>query len=168
MTDGNVFFLQKCFRHSKKTFIYSFRPCPRRQQNLNEIYEEFEESDEIEVISSDSETESVSSDIVGSSRNNNDEAALVYLRLKPVDTFCEYYKVHKTAGKLITTTSNGNEKEFIFSEIFDGLVGQKDVYEQCVKPRIDNEDGFTVMSYGTSGSGKTFTLIGKTKFSLYF
>lgn len=93
-------------------------------------------------------------------QSNQDSTTLVYLRLKPVDNFCNFYSLEKHDKKLVTSQSNGNKKQFIFSDIFDELVSQKEVYEKCVKSRIDNEENFTIMSYGTSGSGKTFTLIG--------
>ncbi|KAL5292342.1 kinesin-A family protein [Megaselia abdita] len=138
-----------------------YRPCPKKAQNLDEIYEDYEDSD-IEVISSEyeSDTETASLESLASTKPATEEGALVYLRLKPVEEFCEFYSIQPHHKRLITSTANGNQKQFVFSDIFDGMVTQKEVYEQCVKPRIDNDENFTIMSYGTSGSGKTFTLIG--------
>lgn len=110
----------------------------------------------MEIISSDSETESVGSvDAVQSTP----EGPLVFLRLKPVNVPCEFYDVDNK--KLVTKPANGKEKQFTFSQIFEEVVSQCEVYDECVKCRIDNEENFTIMTYGTSGSGKTYTLIGK-------
>ena len=51
-------------------------------------------------------------------------------------------------------------KEFSFSNVFDSAVNQQEIYNQCIKDKIESEDSFTVLTYGTSGSGKTFTLLG--------
>lgn len=112
----------------------------------------------MEVISSDSESESINSVDLCQSKS---EGPLVYLRLKPVDYFCNFYTVDMNSKRLLTSQPNGTEKQFVFTDIFEELVTQREVYEQCVQSRIDNMENFTIMSYGTSGSGKTFTLIGK-------
>lgn len=37
---------------------------------------------------------------------------------------------------------------------------QREVYTTSVESAIDNDENLTLMMYGTSGSGKTYTLMG--------
>ena len=55
------------------------------------------------------------------------------------------------------------EKIFMFDDLYDEHVTQRDVYRQCIASLIDGcFEGFnaTVLAYGQTGSGKTHTMIG--------
>lgn len=52
------------------------------------------------------------------------------------------------------------EKQFKFSDVFGDDVMQREVYSSSVESSIDNEENLTLLMYGTSGSGKTYTLMG--------
>ncbi|XP_073822370.1 kinesin-like protein subito [Musca autumnalis] len=52
------------------------------------------------------------------------------------------------------------EKHYSFSGIFTANVSQSEVYDKCIGQKIEAEESLSVMTYGTSGSGKTFTLLG--------
>ncbi|KAM7347269.1 kinesin family member subito [Cochliomyia hominivorax] len=155
-----------------------FRPCPQKRERLfNEIEEETDND-------MDSDSDSVEDDYYDTRSTGGTEAltestdssaavetgALVYLRLKPVDMPSAAYSISDEGKVLITgpptesvsTSKNKNsmEKHYSFSEIFDSEVSQREVYEKCIGEKILSEDSFTVLTYGTSGSGKTFTLLG--------
>lgn len=102
------------------------------------------------------------------------ETVSVHLRLRPIIGFnsknnATYYVQENT---LITHFSeqlahNPNkdktEKHFTFTSILDEQVDQVKLYNQCVRPVISemfNDRGATILCYGTSGSGKTFTILG--------
>ncbi|XP_037945847.1 uncharacterized protein LOC119678211 isoform X5 [Teleopsis dalmanni] len=99
-----------------------------------------------------------------------EDRAMVYLRLRPVNSPSSSYKIAGMGNTLVvnprldqTTTSNNKaamEKHFTFSAIFDNNDSQKGVYNKCIGDKIKLEGSFTVLTYGTSGSGKTFTLLG--------
>ncbi|XP_039435460.2 kinesin-like protein subito isoform X2 [Culex pipiens pallens] len=58
---------------------------------------------------------------------------------------------------------NSTERQYTFSDIFNDSVSQAQVYESCIRPSISNitgDRGATFLTYGTSGSGKTYTLLG--------
>ncbi|KAH8356883.1 hypothetical protein KR200_010222 [Drosophila serrata] len=87
----------------------------------------------------------------------------VFLRLRPPhrQTVSTSYTVNKDGNELITKSVKYRlEKHFGFTSIFDSSVDQREVYERCVGPLVDAEEGLTIMMYGTSGSGKTYTLLG--------
>jgi len=102
--------------------------------------------------------------------NEIESGALVYLRLRPVPNPSATYRISKERNVLITgpssesSSSSSNkcnkEKHFSFSAVFDSEVDQKDIYDCCIGKRIECDEDFTVLAYGTSGSGKTFTLLG--------
>lgn len=143
-----------------------YRPCPQMRERL---FAEIEEDDYDETDSESLEDEnddaqsSCSSDAV-------ETGALVYLRFKPVEMPSPAYSIDEDNKILVIGPSTGvssssknkntMEKHFSFSEIFDSEVTQFEVYEKCIGDKISSEESFTVLTYGTSGSGKTFTLLG--------
>ncbi|XP_039957422.1 kinesin-like protein subito [Bactrocera neohumeralis] len=150
-----------------------FRPRPDRQVRL---FDEIKEEGQTEY-SSDADVSSSYEDIsvplseASSDLSTDSNAALVYLRLKPVTQISTSYTISTAGNVLVTgppndasTTSNNKskiEQHYSFSAVFDSAVKQDEVYRICVAPRIENQtDSFTVLTYGTSGSGKTFTLLG--------
>lgn len=59
---------------------------------------------------------------------------------------------------------SGNlSKNFTFERIFEHDAIQAEVYSHCVEPSMRNKGNLTVLAYGASNSGKTFTLIGDRK-----
>lgn len=98
--------------------------------------------------------------------NTNDTAASVFLRLKPIERPCRNYLVENAMLKVIpieNTATNCKdivEKEFAFTEIFHNQATQLDVYNQSVHSSIQNGESCAILTYGTSGSGKTFTMFG--------
>lgn len=100
--------------------------------------------------------------------NSNDikTTASVYLRLKPSKKPNISYAVENNVLKVrpIENTATNNkdlkEKHFTFTEIFHKQSTQCDVYNQTVFPSIQNDESLTILTYGTSGSGKTYTMFG--------
>lgn len=150
-----------------------FRPRPDRQVRL---FDEIQEEGQNEY-NSDADVSSCYEDIstplseASSDLSTDTNAALVYLRLKPVTQLSSLYTISPAGNVLITgppndatsTSNNKNkmEQHYSFSAVFDSTVKQDEVYRICIAPRIENQtDSFTVLTYGTSGSGKTFTLLG--------
>ncbi|XP_037929617.1 kinesin-like protein subito [Teleopsis dalmanni] len=144
-----------------------FRPCPKNIFKAIDI-------DNIDELDDDSnsnfdDASTVSGDISKTSTIGED-GAMVYLRLRPVNSPSSSYKIAGNGNTLVvnprldqTTTSNNKaamEKHFTFSAIFDNNDSQKGVYNKCIGDKIKLEESFTVLTYGTSGSGKTFTLLG--------
>ncbi|XP_065094667.1 kinesin-like protein subito isoform X2 [Ochlerotatus camptorhynchus] len=90
----------------------------------------------------------------------------VCLRLRPHlrnNPYKTAFKIHENTLLARGVDENSTERQYTFSEIFDEEVSQADVYDRCIKPSIRNvsgERGATFLTYGTSGSGKTYTLLG--------
>ncbi|EDW78276.1 uncharacterized protein Dwil_GK16261 [Drosophila willistoni] len=147
-----------------------FRPRPEKQQRLFDGIRESEESDSTENELTDTESEyEASSTATADNPSDVESGPQVFLRLRPVKMSCKGYLISDCGNVLVTmnantenTSNNVNrmEKHFSFTTIFDSEVGQRDVYDTCVGPRITDEECATIMTYGTSGSGKTYTLLG--------
>lgn len=132
---------------------FRYRPRPDRKVNL------------FPKIS-----ENAVADSSGSSNSSADvkmDTASVYLRLRPTadrvhqfTTDNNIFKTRSTADANNPTQKDVQEKHFTFSNIFQASASQKDVYNTCCFSAIENDENLTVLTYGTSGSGKTFTLLG--------
>lgn len=101
----------------------------------------------------------------------------VYLRLKPNNSAAakKLYSIEKNsfvchvpAGKNPMQRLGhgiGNIiKKFSFDKIFDGSTAQSTIFDENVKINVFqfiNGLNSTIMSYGASGSGKTYTMLGK-------
>ncbi|XP_050348314.1 kinesin-related protein 10-like [Nymphalis io] len=124
------------------------RPRPQKGTNLLELFEEDSDCEEPELVQ-------------------------VYLRLKPCNTASNLYEV-RSDRCLITsldTTTAGHgrrtqhnvSKMYTFSHIFGPDSSQKEIFEHVVKEnlqKLPEGNSFTLLTYGASGSGKTFTLMG--------
>ncbi|XP_054739331.1 kinesin-like protein subito [Anastrepha obliqua] len=148
------------------------RPRPERQVRL---FHEITEEGQAE-LNSDADISSSYEDLstplceASSELCTDSNAALVYLRLRPVPHISSSYTISEAGNVLIagpsndtTSTSNNKnkmEQHYSFSSVFDSTVKQDEIYRICIAPRIESTDNFTVLTYGTSGSGKTFTLLG--------
>lgn len=74
----------------------------------------------------------------------------------------EFSEDHKSV-KVNSQYENGEDLNFTFDYIFDPYGGQKEVYEITARPIIDAVfQGFngTVLTYGQTSSGKTYTMTG--------
>ncbi|XP_026488646.2 kinesin-like protein KIF20B [Vanessa tameamea] len=124
------------------------RPRPQKGTNLLELFEEDSDCEEPELVQ-------------------------VYLRLKPCNTASNLYEV-RSDRCLITsldTTTAGHgrrtqhnvSKMYTFSQIFGADSSQKEIFEHVVKEnlqKLPEGNSFTLLTYGASGSGKTYTLMG--------
>lgn len=102
-----------------------------------------------------------------SSLNTTDSEAAVYLRVKPSQFSSDVYKtngrtfiVQNTEAPHTGAKERETEKHYEFSKIFDAGTDQTEIYTSCVLPYIDAEEDLTILTYGTSGSGKTYTMHG--------
>ncbi|EDV36977.1 uncharacterized protein Dana_GF13227 [Drosophila ananassae] len=147
-----------------------FRPRPNKKLRLFDDIQESEDDSYSEYSDTESDyTPNAASTATSTGDSSSTETGpQVFLRLRPVTDPSKAYTVSDDGSVLITsckidsTSNNVNrmEKHFSFSSIFDSCVGQRDIYDICVGPKILEEECVTIMTYGTSGSGKTFTLLG--------
>jgi Kinesin-like protein len=59
--------------------------------------------------------------------------------------------------------SRRGEKSYVFDDVFDETYTTTSIYEQALKPALDNVlNGYnsTIFAYGMTGAGKTFTMFG--------
>ncbi|XP_022828048.1 kinesin-like protein KIF20B isoform X1 [Spodoptera litura] len=124
------------------------RPRPQKGTNLLELFEEDSEIEEPELVQ-------------------------VYLRLKPCKVPNTLYDVRSdkclvtsldtaTAGHGRRTQHNVS-KMYTFSKIFGAECSQREIFEAVVKEnlrKLPEGQNFTLLTYGASGSGKTYTLMG--------
>lgn len=134
-----------------------FRPKPQTKFNLANALLENDEFESNESSSS------------GSTVTEKNEAC-VYLRLRPTSSSSNIYKVDRDT-LIVQNIENGAttgtkepkelaEKHYTFSNIFTHATSQREIYNNCVGPYIEAEDNLTILTYGTSGSGKTYTMHG--------
>ncbi|XP_063534402.1 kinesin-like protein KIF15-B isoform X2 [Cydia strobilella] len=104
------------------------------------------------------------------------ELVQVYLRLKPSNVPSSLYEV-RSDKCLITsvdtaTAGHGRRtqhnvcKMYSFSHIFGPDANQNEIFEHVVKGnlrKLPDGQSFTLLTYGASGSGKTYTLMGTVK-----
>jgi kinesin family protein 18/19 len=63
----------------------------------------------------------------------------------------------------ILRANRSRERQFIFDMVFDPRTTQQDIYEKTTKVLLDgvlNGYNATVFSYGATGAGKTYTMLG--------
>ncbi|XP_022124654.2 kinesin-like protein KIF15-B [Pieris rapae] len=124
------------------------RRRPQKGTNLMDLFEEESTFDEPELVQ-------------------------VYLRLKPCTTPSNLYEVRGDRyliTSLDTTTAGHGRKTqhhvskmYTFSHIFPENISQKEIFDHVVKDnlkRLPEGRSFTLLTYGASGSGKTYTLMG--------
>lgn len=88
------------------------------------------------------------------------EKIVVYLRLKKTEEVCTFYDVSENK---IHCRNQNKRDTYKFSYIFNSTTTQADIFNYIAKPKIVEymeAKNFTLLTYGCSGSGKTFTLIG--------
>lgn len=86
-------------------------------------------------------------------KDTSAETASVYLRLRADP--CNHYTVDNTGIK-----TKNPEKHYKFKQIFNGGTKQSQLYNECIFAAIEEEQDLNILTYGTSGSGKTYTLMG--------
>lgn len=91
------------------------------------------------------------------------------VRLRPLVA----HELQRNDKKIVTAkdpnhvliNSKSVAKQFRFNQVLPETASQRDVFEHCgVHELIDSSlDGYssTIFAYGQSGSGKTFTMMGK-------
>lgn len=127
-----------------------YRPRPQKARNLDREIAEDDEGDSQHSLYSDT----------------IDTSASVFLRLRPEKHACKYYTTENNILKVLpienaaTANKDMSEKHFEFSQIFHIDATQLDVYKQTVHGSIQNLESATILTYGTSGSGKTYTMYG--------
>ena len=106
-----------------------------------------------------------------SSDSSESKQIKVLVRCRPIlqheaEHSTESISVDKDAGTIRLNTRQGNTKEFSFDNVFDGSSTQESVYEKGEFSRTVDAvlKGFnsTVFAYGQTGTGKTFTMEGKS------
>lgn len=164
------FFFYSQFKMSDDRVSYMYQRDPSidrryrpRPNNVRDLYKEIDE-EEIE-----NETQNTNSQTSASSLGSidvGDGSASVFLRLRPNRKPCKNYAVEKNTLKvhavenMATNNKDLSEKHFEFSNIFNNDASQFDIYNHCVNTSIEHEENLTVLTYGTSGSGKTYTMYG--------
>ncbi|CAG9772359.1 unnamed protein product [Ceutorhynchus assimilis] len=104
---------------------------------------------------------------------NKDEGINVHLRIKKSNVDTKLYTIEDKI--LICAVPEGSHaarnkregstvsRKFKFTNIFDQETSQKHIFDSIIKAKIlnfINGNNSTVLAYGASGSGKTFTMIG--------
>lgn len=137
-----------------------YRPKPRK---VRDLFKEIAEEEDTENMMPNGGTSMTSSQ---NSSDTIDTTASVYLRLRPMKKACKHYEAEENLLKVLPTenaSSNNkdlSEKHFEFTKIFHNNATQLDVYNQSVHTSIQNDENLTILTYGTSGSGKTYTMYG--------
>lgn len=148
--------------NDRASYLYardpSLAPCfhrPRPERKVN-LFPKIDENSVAEFSGS-------------SSTDTKVDTASVYLRLRPTTEPIYNYSTERNVFKARVLDASGQnnaahkdsqEKHFTFSDIFLDSASQKDVYNTCCFKAIEDDENLTVLTYGTSGSGKTFTLLG--------
>ncbi|XP_055610303.1 kinesin-like protein subito isoform X2 [Uranotaenia lowii] len=92
-----------------------------------------------------------------------EETVKVCLRLRPhlkCSTSRQPFKIQDNVLLARNFDDLSTERQFTFSQIYGDSETQAMVYENCIRQSITGERGATFLTYGTSGSGKTYTLYG--------
>jgi kinesin family member 20 len=114
----------------------------------------------------ESDVSSLSS--VSSVVNTVGDKVFVYLRLKPTDEMIPdvYYFDEETHNVILRSHQSlvSTERQYTFSSILHQQTDQRSVYEQTVRPLLNepfSSIGASICSYGVSNSGKTYTILGE-------
>lgn len=94
-------------------------------------------------------------------KDNGSNKASVFLRIR--SEIGAPYEIENNIFKIRYLKPENRSKNFIFTNIFRHESSQSEVYGKCVQPAIQSQENLTVLTYGTSNSGKTFTLMGDEK-----
>ncbi|XP_055708111.1 kinesin-like protein subito [Phlebotomus papatasi] len=141
------------------------RPVPIRLERLEPLLQEIEEDEHADSASS--RDASQYSDNISLSESKAD----VYLRLRDIGNnevaHRKMYEATSTGLKVMCVKSDASGRNktpctqlYSFTRVFETTKKQTDVYHTAIKQHVDNEEHAVFLTYGTSGSGKTYTLLG--------
>lgn len=153
------------YLRTSDTYPIYERPKPDVRVILEDLEEDYEETSDNKKSSSQT---SVSSHVSSVASENSLKTANVYLRIRPVEHDAPVWKFRVEDNSFVaanienaqTKNKNTVEQHYKFSQVFDGFTSQMNIYNNCVKRLISLDDNASIMVYGTSGSGKTHTLLG--------
>ncbi|GLV32118.1 subito [Carabus blaptoides fortunei] len=108
-----------------------------------------------------------------SSGEKDKEHLQVYLRLKPCDHLNEIYDIENNVlvcrvprgSQFMRNIQDGNKvkRQYSFTKIYGPDTNQVELFNDCIKHRmldfLNGKNG-NIFTYGTSGSGKTYTILG--------
>ena len=103
-------------------------------------------------------------------KSNKSESVVVHVRLRPFSGD-ESKKKHKSAiqvfdteNRSIVVKKDGDKKRFNFNHLLNQDVTQEEVFDTVGQRVIDgvlNGYNGTIFAYGMTGTGKTFSMLGK-------
>ncbi|XP_050303688.1 kinesin-like protein klp-20 [Anthonomus grandis grandis] len=94
------------------------------------------------------------------------ENVKVFIRIRPLQPTETSSNLTIHSDDSVTINSPKEPKTFSFSKIFDEKSTQLDVYQTVASPLVNQAlNGYngTILAYGQSGTGKTFTILGDNK-----
>lgn len=144
-------------------FDRRYRPRPEKQTNLDKLIDSIEEDTEAACTSYASTILPTDGEIPEHIKNV--ETVSVFLRIRPTEKRSNSISTHSNILKFEMQDQN-MEKRFTFTDIFEDKTEQKNVYESTVAPSLKGSlvesTSLSFLTYGTSGSGKTYTLMGES------
>ncbi|XP_055530801.1 kinesin-like protein subito [Wyeomyia smithii] len=156
---------QPSFLHARENSIdRRMRPRPNTRVNLEELMINDSECSSRSSSFSRSESPlSLDHDKAAAAETSKDnETVRVFLRLRP----CMKSNPYSTNENVLVVKNideYSTERQYTFSDIFNDQLSQAEVYNRCIKSALKNitgDRGATFLTYGTSASGKTYTLLG--------
>lgn len=153
--------------------MYRPRPKIAQQLSLEEVDEGGDtDSSDDNISNFTGSSNSLCSNLTSHTANTTSapETANVFLRLRPLQaSHTNWDQMTVTSDQTLAINSQAvsnrreMEKTFTFSGIFDSDDQQRVVYQQSVKKLVENDKDTVVLTYGTSGSGKTYTILGTSE-----
>lgn len=116
-----------------------YRPCPKRQVNLDRVIQETceEELNDLPIDLTDDALENV--------EKTEENKVAVYLRLRPhPKTDHSKYEVRDNSFVVVCEETTNHfkkeltEKHYSFSKIFGNVVTQSETYENCIRQHLND------------------------------
>nr|XP_029722364.1 kinesin-like protein subito isoform X1 [Aedes albopictus] len=156
------------FLHARENSVdRRMRPRPNTRVNLESLMSNDSQSSSSRSSSPSHRSSSpIAAESAPQESAKDNDTVRVCLRLRPhlrSNPYKAAFRIHENSLLAKNVDDNSTERQYTFSEIFDDTVSQAEVYDRCIKPAMRNisgERGATFLTYGTSGSGKTYTLLG--------
>jgi len=93
-----------------------------------------------------------------------EESIQVVVRFRPLNERETFGNIHIDKNlNIINVTDRNSKHDFKFDNVFEENSTQKEIYENVAQPAVEsvcNGYNSTIFAYGSSGSGKTFSLFG--------
>ncbi|XP_053688773.1 kinesin-like protein subito [Sabethes cyaneus] len=156
---------QPSFLHARDNSVdRRMRPRPNTRVNLEELLTHDSEcsSTRSSSLSHIDSPASLEHDEAAAETSKDSETVRVYLRMRPCSKN-NPYSTHENMLVVKNVDEYSPERQYMFTDIFNGHLSQAEVYDRCIKSAIRNitgDRGATFLTYGTSASGKTYTLLG--------